>query len=101
MLRIARAADEQPLFPIYTHELSLILAHSGLITRLVGLPKRKSWSTGCSCHIPPCRLNCQYGGLGLPRAAQFFADGYFTVKVTAEDELAVKFCDPAKLAVME
>jgi hypothetical protein len=26
---------------------------------------------------------------------------YFTVKVTAEDALAVKFCDPAKLAVME
>jgi hypothetical protein len=26
---------------------------------------------------------------------------YFTVKATAADELAVKFCDPAKLAVME
>ena len=26
---------------------------------------------------------------------------YFTVKVTADEELAVKFCDPAKLAVME
>jgi len=29
------------------------------------------------------------------------ADCYFTVRVTAADELAVKFCDPAKLAVME
>jgi len=26
---------------------------------------------------------------------------YFTVKVIADEELAVKFCDPAKLAVME